>query len=68
MPGARRAVWFGGITIAAGHFSLAVPGRETLFLGLILLVLGLILLGSGFLVMSFAAKVKGEVADRVSAC
>ncbi len=38
--GAQRAVWFGGIIIAAGHFSLAVPWQETFFLGLILLVLG----------------------------
>ncbi len=38
--GAQRAVWIGGILIAAGHFSLGVPRVETFFLGLILVVLG----------------------------
>ncbi len=38
--GAQRAVWFGGITIAAGHFSLAVPRTEFFFLGLVLVVVG----------------------------
>jgi proton-dependent oligopeptide transporter, POT family len=38
--GAQRAVWYGGIAIAAGHFSLAVPRVEFFFLGLILVVLG----------------------------
>ncbi|MCX8036762.1 MAG: peptide MFS transporter [Candidatus Sumerlaeia bacterium] len=38
--GARRAVWYGGIIIAAGHFTLAIPATETFFLGLLLVVLG----------------------------
>jgi len=38
--GAQRAVWIGGIFIAAGHFSLAVPSVATFFLGLVLLVVG----------------------------
>jgi POT family proton-dependent oligopeptide transporter len=38
--GAQRAVWFGGITIAAGHFSLAIPTVETFYLGLVLVVVG----------------------------
>jgi POT family proton-dependent oligopeptide transporter len=38
--GAQRAVWYGGIIIAAGHFSLAVPGTRTFFLGLLLVVIG----------------------------
>src|SRR5438552_1093721 len=38
--GAQRAVWFGGITIAAGHFSLAIPSVETFYLGLILVIVG----------------------------
>lgn len=38
--GARKAVWVGGLLIAAGHFALAVPRSEAFFLGLILLVLG----------------------------
>lgn len=38
--GLRKAVWYGGILIAAGHFSMAVPTTETFFLGLVLIVLG----------------------------
>ena len=38
--GAQKAVWFGGIVIAAGHFVLAVPTMQAFFLGLVLVVLG----------------------------
>jgi len=38
--GARRAVWYGGIIIACGHFTLAVPRTECFYLGLILVVIG----------------------------
>jgi len=38
--GAQRAVWFGGIIIAAGHFSLAIPSVQTFYLGLVLVVVG----------------------------
>jgi len=38
--GARRAVWIGGIVIAAGHFTLALPSTNAFFLGLILIVVG----------------------------
>jgi proton-dependent oligopeptide transporter, POT family len=38
--GAQRAIWVGGIVIAAGHFVLAVPGVTTFFLGLILVCAG----------------------------
>ena len=38
--GARRAVWCGGILIAAGYFTLAVPRTEPFFLGLSLVVIG----------------------------
>ena len=38
--GQQRAVWYGGIVIALGHFTLAIPRRETFFIGLILIVLG----------------------------
>lgn len=38
--GAKRAVFLGGIIIALGHFSLAVPSQATFFLGLVLIVLG----------------------------
>jgi POT family proton-dependent oligopeptide transporter len=38
--GAQRAVWYGGMIIAAGHFTLAIPGPRTFFLGLLLVVIG----------------------------
>jgi POT family proton-dependent oligopeptide transporter len=38
--GAQRSVWYGGIIIAAGHFTLALPWTETFYLGLLLVVLG----------------------------
>jgi len=38
--GQRRAVFVGGVVIAAGHFTLAIPSITTFYLGLILIVLG----------------------------
>jgi POT family proton-dependent oligopeptide transporter len=38
--GQRRAVFVGGIIIAAGHFSMAVPWIEFFYLGLALIVIG----------------------------
>jgi len=38
--GARRAVLVGGIIIALGHFSLAMPSVVTFFMGLVLIVSG----------------------------
>jgi len=38
--GKRRAVFIGGMIIAAGHFSMAVPTTMFFFFGLILIVLG----------------------------
>src|SRR5262245_31707277 len=38
--GLRRAVLVGGIIIALGHFSMAVPTTETFYAGLILIVFG----------------------------
>lgn len=38
--GQQRAVWYGGIIIAAGHFTLAIPNHGTFYLGLVLIVLG----------------------------
>ncbi|HET7274016.1 MAG TPA: peptide MFS transporter [Longimicrobiaceae bacterium] len=38
--GQRRAVLYGGIIIAAGHFSMAIESISTFYLGLILIVLG----------------------------
>jgi POT family proton-dependent oligopeptide transporter len=38
--GQRKAVFVGGCIIAAGHFSMAVPGDATFYLGLVLIVIG----------------------------
>jgi len=38
--GAQKAVWYGGMIIAAGHFVLAIPRIETFYVGLILVVIG----------------------------
>ncbi|HEU5072488.1 MAG TPA: peptide MFS transporter [Verrucomicrobiae bacterium] len=38
--GAQRAVWYGGIIIALGHFTLALPWTQTFYLGLIFVVVG----------------------------
>jgi POT family proton-dependent oligopeptide transporter len=40
LTGAQRAVLYGGIVIALGHFTLAIPALETFYLGLILVVVG----------------------------
>src|SRR5579862_8671243 len=38
--GQRRAVLYGGILIAAGHYSLAIPVASAFYAGLVLIVLG----------------------------
>jgi len=38
--GQRRAVLYGGILIACGHFSMAFPSMTTFYLGLFLIVIG----------------------------
>ena len=38
--GPQRAVLYGGILIAAGHFSMAVPSLTTFYFGLFLIVIG----------------------------
>jgi POT family proton-dependent oligopeptide transporter len=38
--GQRRAVLWGGIVIAAGHYAMAIPSLETFYLGLALIVVG----------------------------
>ena len=42
--GQRRSVFVGGVVIAAGHFTLAIPSIATFYTGLILIVLGTVLL------------------------
>src|ERR1044072_1117007 len=38
--GPQRAVLYGGILIASGHFSMAIPSLTTFYLGLFLIVIG----------------------------
>lgn len=38
--GQQKAVWYGGLIIALGHFALAVPNDTMFFIGLVLLVVG----------------------------
>lgn len=38
--GQQRAVFWGGVIIATGHFTMAVPGISTFFVGMILIALG----------------------------
>ena len=40
LTGQRNAVLYGGILIALGNYSLAIPGEITFYLGLLLVVLG----------------------------
>ena len=40
LTGQRNAVLYGGIVIAAGHFTLAIPTLAAFYLGLLLIVLG----------------------------
>jgi len=53
--GAQRAVWYGGIIIALGHFTLALPITQTFYLGLVFVVIG-----SGILKPNMSALV-GEL-------
>ena len=38
--GMQNAVFYGGVIIAAGHFSMAIPGLTTFYIGLALIVIG----------------------------
>jgi POT family proton-dependent oligopeptide transporter len=40
LVGQRKAVLYGGVLIALGHYALAVPSVSTFYLGLVLIVLG----------------------------
>lgn len=49
--GTKRAVWWGGITIAVGHLVLGIHSTPTFFLGLVLVALGSGLLKSNMSVL-----------------
>lgn len=53
--GAQKSVLVGGIVIAAGHFTLAIPGTSAFYCGLVLVVVG-----TGFLKPNISALV-GEL-------
>lgn len=38
--GQRQAIWYGGIVITLGHFTMAVPAAPTFYVGLVLIVIG----------------------------
>jgi len=38
--GAQQSIWYGGIIIMTGHFTLAIPSTPTFFLGLLFVILG----------------------------
>ena len=40
LVGQRRAVLYGGVLIAIGHYTLAIPARASFFVGLLFIVLG----------------------------
>lgn len=50
--GAQRSVFVGGLVIAAGHFTLAIPTPATFYIGLVLVVIG-----TGFLKPNISAIV-----------
>ncbi|MDK1475766.1 peptide MFS transporter [Streptomyces sp. 549] len=60
--GARKAVLVGGIVIAAGHFTLAIPHPAVFFVGL-----GLIAVGTGLLKPNISAMVGHLYAGQSSA-
>lgn len=52
--GQRNAIFTGGVIIACGHFSMAVPTMHTFYLGLVLIIIG-----TGFLKPNVSAIVGG---------
>jgi len=60
--GLRNAIWYGGIIITAGHFSMAIPGNVTFYLGLMLIVIG-----TGLLKPNISSIVGGLYGDNEQA-
>jgi POT family proton-dependent oligopeptide transporter len=65
--GERRAVLLGGIVIAAGHFSLALPPRAMSYVGLILIAVGSGLLKPNIIALLGRFYRDDEAAQRASA-
>src|SRR6185436_19980703 len=59
--GQRRAVLYGGILIACGHFSMAFPSLSTFYLGLFLIVIGTGLLKGNVSVIVGQLYSKGDI-------
>lgn len=60
--GQRKAIWYGGMIIAAGHFSMALPSNVSFFVGLMLIVIG-----TGLLKPNISTIVGGLYTDQESA-
>src|SRR6056297_863458 len=60
--GLRNAICYGGIIITLGHFSMAIPGNTTFYLGLILIVIG-----TGLLKPNISSIVGGLYSDNEQA-
>ncbi|MBA2507078.1 MAG: peptide MFS transporter [Thermoleophilaceae bacterium] len=58
ITGARKAVLYGGIVIAIGHFTMALPGTAPIYVGLLLIILG-----TGLLKPNMSAMVGRLYAD-----
>jgi proton-dependent oligopeptide transporter, POT family len=58
--GQRRAVMWGGIIIASGHFSLALPSLSTFYLGLTLIIIGTGLLKGNISVLVGGLYAQGD--------
>ncbi|MFQ3213450.1 MAG: POT family proton-dependent oligopeptide transporter [Marivirga sp.] len=56
--GLQKAIWYGGIIIALGHFCMAVPTDEFFFIGLVLIVIG-----TGLLKPNISSIVGGLYSD-----
>ncbi|GAA2411617.1 oligopeptide:H+ symporter [Actinomadura vinacea] len=65
--GERRAVIWGGLTIALGHFTMAVPVRDAAYPGLALIAVGTGLLKPNMLALLSGFYPKGEAARREAA-
>ena len=59
--GQRRAVLYGGILIACGHFSMAVPSTTTFYVGLFVIVIGTGLLKGNVSVIVGALYGKNDI-------
>ncbi|WP_083983322.1 peptide MFS transporter [Actinomadura hibisca] len=65
--GERRAVTWGGVTIAAGHFTMALPVADAAYAGLVLIAVGTGLLKPNMLALLSRSFPPGDTARREAA-